>query len=335
MRLLRLICSISLLYCTLADRKSSSVLENIKKRYPNRVFNVLTPGDFHEYIAVGKIDGDPNYTIARLNVNESYNAKKKDVGVPNNMPYPLVYFPAKAGDAEYGNILYEVANSKKIKIFNSATGRVCGWDIPTWPDIRNRPHVYLMGKNYLSLGPEDAVRLDTLNCSHSGQSLPVVKVRDIPDSELSKKIKDMVPKCWSNRTDDVYCVNDIDIDQTIQVPRANPIYHTDNLTVYGFCCDANNKCDGDGGDRCSYFIYDHYNGADWYIDDDSDWTTDSVKKPYFLIPYIYKNDKFQNVTRRHASTPTPTVVTTPAPGCGYCCNFFFFFAGFFGGNSGN
>ncbi|CAD5220179.1 unnamed protein product [Bursaphelenchus xylophilus] len=350
MRTLPVIVSFSLLfYCTLGYRPSSNVLENIKKVHPDRIYNKLRPDDFDNFIVMSKLPGGTFYKIGALSRNESFASISKETLIPSYLPYPLVFFPSKAGDGVYGDILYEVADTKYIKLFSLKNGSNCAYDIPGWSDISNRPHVYVMG-NYMSLGPEDAVRLDTLICGQG--SLPVVKVADLTDAELPRAVRDMVPACWKdsqNKTQEKYCVDDLDNDNTFVVPRANPIYHTDNLTVYGFCCDSNFQCEGDGGDRCSYFIYDHISNADFYIDDESPWTTDEYRKPMFLIPAIAKTDLFHSHTRVNASTPAPPSTTpappsstpappstSPVPGpaprpgpCGFC-NLSFFF-GFVGG----
>ncbi|CAD5214239.1 unnamed protein product [Bursaphelenchus okinawaensis] len=183
--------------------------------------------------------------------------------------------------------------------------------------------------NYLSISPGKAVKWSTI--SGGDKTMKVVDTKDIPESELPQSFKDVEKECWKLDVDDKYCVDDLDSKDTILVQRKNPIYHTRDATVYAFCCGAGYECEGDGGSRCSYFIYDHCTGVDFYIDDQMEWTSDEQKIPVFLIPALSEDDNFnnnrQNVTTEH---PPTTPHGPPSGNCSGWNNFFFYFKGVFG-----
>ncbi|CAD5220163.1 unnamed protein product [Bursaphelenchus xylophilus] len=340
MRCQLLLCLLVAALCSVSGyRSSQNVLENIKKVYPNRNYVPLNADDFEKYIAIAPGNGTGFYHIAMLRRNESFQEVAKQTKYPyiEAQPNALVFFPSKESNEKFGDILYEIADSKELKTYNTATGEVCAYKL-NWENMTYRPHVYVMGK-YMSIGPEDVVRLDNLHCGD--QDAPIIRFDDIPPNEISKDIGDMKKVCWDLEKDDQYCVDDLDADKTILVKRRNPIYHTKDATIYAFCCDANQNCDKpELNPRCSYFIYDHASGVDYYIDDQMAWTTDSEKKPVFLIPAIDKNDKF-NRRRKNFTTLAPSTSSTKPqtpftislktkPPCNPCSPFGFFFGGFFG-----
>ncbi|CAD5214235.1 unnamed protein product [Bursaphelenchus okinawaensis] len=188
-----------------------------------------------------------------------------------------------------------------------------------------------MGK-YMSVDPENVVLIHKLSCNaqsrrnedgyfRAGSDLPLIKFSDIPPDEISSDIKDLQKECWQN--DDLYCVNNMDTNKIIAVPRANPILSTKNATIYGFCCDYTNveECGGGRNDRCVYFVYDQNTGVDYYLDDQMKWTTDEFKDPSYLIPAPVDDDRFFSHVRPNHTTPTTPApkVPTQAPPSGPCC----------------
>ncbi|CAD5214237.1 unnamed protein product [Bursaphelenchus okinawaensis] len=223
-------------------------------------------------------------------------------------------------------MLLELTAHKQFKAYSIMNGTRCAWDIPGWNDTKNRAHSYIMGK-YISLSPGKAVRWGSVSCND--KVLNVVDITDIPDSELPPSIKEIEKECWKMDVDDKYCVDNLDSDDTILVPRRNPIYYTLSVTVYRFCCGGGYECEGDGGNRCSYFIYDHETGVDFYIDDQVEWTSDKHKRPVYLIPTITVDDQFTNKTKHNVTTPRPPVTVTASPPSGCYSNFWFYFKGWF------
>ncbi|CAD5220165.1 unnamed protein product [Bursaphelenchus xylophilus] len=101
----------------LGSLTSDDLLRNIKKQYPKRNFERLEADNFERYIAVARVKGEDWSRIGIFNRRDSLAAVSYTIDCLANYTWPLMFFPQKAANERYGDVLYEVAQYGAVKIW--------------------------------------------------------------------------------------------------------------------------------------------------------------------------------------------------------------------------
>ncbi|CAD5219461.1 unnamed protein product [Bursaphelenchus xylophilus] len=290
----------------LSQSSSAKVLENLKKRYPERRFENIIDGDFRRYLAIARVNGSSAYHIGVVEAGQKFSEIAVEAGIATGA-FAVFLLPQKNADGKFTEFFEPLGSRKALRRFN-LSGNVC--DFPYNYTQNGYRHIYSIG-SHVRYGAKEVVNVGGLKC---GDVLQSKDIATLPNSTLTPSVQRLLNRCWTSKGDET-CVRDEGGNGTVLVNRYHPILHLNGITVYSHCC--RNKICGKIPDRCAYFVYDQASGVDFYIDDQLNWTADAKKDPLVLIPLISGDDEFVK-KRRYSFFPanpaqSPAPVPIPAP----------------------
>uniref|UniRef100_A0A1I7SN38 Lytic murein transglycosylase n=1 Tax=Bursaphelenchus xylophilus TaxID=6326 RepID=A0A1I7SN38_BURXY len=65
----------------LSQSSSAKVLENLKKRYPERRFENIIDGDFRRYLAIARVNGSSAYHIGVVEAGQKFSEIAVEAGI--------------------------------------------------------------------------------------------------------------------------------------------------------------------------------------------------------------------------------------------------------------
>lgn len=303
---------------------SDDLWEQAQKQYELKTVDTVKKGDFDEYVLVVA----PPQTYWKSRFCRGIAGKPLCNTIINYGAYPdreenlLLYPYGVGGHIKY---FYEINKFHDLNVWEIDNGTLCKSREANGKSGWKRHQSFMLQGKYATADAtklydvEGAVKFCADYPNMPNFNVDILEVKKTGVSNKKQNMVSVLKDCFKG---DNVCYEDFGTKEIKKNPgkQAYPIYNTNNMTVYAFCCEKSG-CPGiylDGNmARCIYTIHDELTGVDWYVPDNLEGFLKEGDRMLLFYPLINEKSAFLTRARKiHATTVAPPIdlpVDTVAP----------------------